>query len=79
MAKKLYTHTVQLTIHAPKRFSAAKVAGLVDQIIGAGMGDAEASAESDPSTPSETVQSLTELLADFTQRGGAGQSQTPKT
>ena len=45
MAKKLYTHTVQLKVHAPKRFSATKVAGLVDQIIAAGLSDAEASAD----------------------------------
>ena len=31
----------------PKRFSATKVAGLVDQIIGAGLSDAEASADLD--------------------------------
>jgi hypothetical protein len=47
MAKKLNTHTVQITVHAPKRFSAAKVAGLIDQIIAAGLGDAEASADLD--------------------------------
>ena len=44
---KLYTHTVQLKVHAPKRFSATKVAGLVDQIIAAGLSDAEASADLD--------------------------------
>jgi phage tail protein X len=47
MAKKLHTHTVQLKVHAPRRFSARKVAGLVDQIIAAGLGDAEASADLD--------------------------------
>ena len=47
MAKKLHTHTVQIKVHAPKRFSAAKVAGLIDQIMAAGLGDAEASAELD--------------------------------
>jgi hypothetical protein len=47
MAKKLNTHTIQIKVHAPKRFSAAKVAGLVDQIIGAGLSDAEASADLD--------------------------------
>ncbi len=45
MAKKLYTHTVQLKVHAPKRFSASKVAGLVDTIIAAGLSDAEASVD----------------------------------
>jgi hypothetical protein len=47
MAKRLHTHTVQLTVHAPKRFSASKVAGLVDTIIAAGLSDAEASADLD--------------------------------
>ena len=47
MAKKLHTHTLQIKVHAPKRFSATKVAGLVDQIIGAGLSDAEASANLD--------------------------------
>jgi hypothetical protein len=47
MAKKLHTHTVQIKIHAPKRFSATKVAGLLNQIIAAGLGDAEASADLD--------------------------------
>jgi hypothetical protein len=45
MAKKLHTHTVQLKVHAPKRFSASKVAGLLDTIIAAGLGDAEASSD----------------------------------
>jgi hypothetical protein len=45
MAKKLYTHTLQLKVHAPKRFSASKVAGLVDTIIAAGLIDAEASSD----------------------------------
>ena len=44
---KLHTHTVQLKVHAPKRFSAQKVAALLDQIIAAGISDAEASAELD--------------------------------
>jgi hypothetical protein len=47
MARKLYTHTVQITVHAPRRFSAAKVTGLLDQIIAAGLSDAEASAHLD--------------------------------
>ena len=47
MAKKLYAHILQIKVHAPKRFSAATVAGLVDQIIGAGLSDAEASADLD--------------------------------
>ena len=47
MAKKLYTHTLQIKVHAPKRFSATKVEGLVDQIIGAGLSDAEASDDLD--------------------------------
>ena len=47
MAKKLYTHTVQLKVHAPKRFSATKLAGLLDQIIAAGLSDAEASTDLD--------------------------------
>ena len=47
MAKKLNTYTVQIKVHAPKRFSAAKVAGLLDEIIAAGFSDAEASANLD--------------------------------
>jgi hypothetical protein len=47
MAKKLNTHTVQIKIHAPKRFSAAKVAGLLKFILAAGLSDAEASADLD--------------------------------
>jgi hypothetical protein len=47
MAKKLNTHTVQIKVHAPKRFSATKVAGLVEQIIAAGLTDAQASADLD--------------------------------
>ena len=45
---KLNTHTVQLKVHAPKRFSANKVAALLDQIIiAAGISDAEASTDLD--------------------------------
>ena len=44
---KLYTHTLQLKVHAPKRLSTEDVAGLVDQIIAAGLSDAEASADLD--------------------------------
>ena len=47
MAKKLYTHTLQLKVHAPKRLSVTKVAGLLDTIIAAGLSDAEASADLD--------------------------------
>lgn len=47
MAKKLNTHTVQIKVHAPKRFSTAKVAGLLKFIIAAGLSDAEASADLD--------------------------------
>lgn len=32
MAKKLHTHILQLKVHAPKRFSAAKVASLLNTI-----------------------------------------------
>jgi hypothetical protein len=44
---------------------------VVTALIREAAADVEASAESDPSTPSETILSLTELLADFTQRGNA--------
>jgi hypothetical protein len=47
VAKKLYTHTLQLKVHAPKRLSVTKVAGLLDTIIAAGLSDAEASADLD--------------------------------
>ncbi len=47
MAKKLHTHTLQIKVHAPKRMSATKVAGLLDTIIAAGLSDAEASADLD--------------------------------
>ena len=44
---KLYTHTLQIKVHAPNRFSATKVADLLDTIIAAGLSDAEASADLD--------------------------------
>ena len=52
MAEKLYTHTVQLKVHAPKRLSAARVAGLIDRLISCGFEDANASMgdEHDPDT-----------------------------
>ena len=46
MAKALYTHTVQLKVHAPKRFPAKRWRRLpFDQIIAVGLSDAEASAD----------------------------------
>jgi hypothetical protein len=43
MAKKLHTHTLQIKVHAPRKMSARQVAGMVNTIIAAGLGDAEAS------------------------------------
>ena len=47
MAKKLHTHTLQIKVHAPKRMSARRVAGIMDTIIAAGVSDADASADLD--------------------------------
>jgi hypothetical protein len=47
MAKKLYTHTLQLKVHAPKRFSARRVASMVDTLIAVGWDDASETSEMD--------------------------------
>jgi len=42
---KFHTHTLQITVHAPRKMSARRVSGMVNTIIAAGLGDAEASAD----------------------------------
>jgi len=47
VAKKLYTHTLQIKVHAPKRMSARRVASMVDTLIAVGWDDASETSEMD--------------------------------
>jgi hypothetical protein len=44
---KLYTHTLQIKIHAPKRLTASQVASMVDTLIAVGWDDASETSEMD--------------------------------
>ena len=71
---KLYTHTLQIKIHAPKRLTASQVASMVDTLIAVGWDDASETSEMDEEEqiidPTDTLRSALGIVRSSAPRSG---------